>query len=136
VLALAIKNPSFLVMDHLDCYVANESVNLVVAKQGSKVCLLPTNTTAFCQLLDVRVMGSLKAKIHSICLSAATWTIAVKQKCTVEVTIKAFKDISEKMIKRAWDKSTFLIEEDNTEEGNMEENNANNSNNNNAYDDS
>jgi DDE superfamily endonuclease len=48
VLALAIKNPSVLVVDNLDCHVLDKSVNFVAKRLGSKVCPLMASTTSFC----------------------------------------------------------------------------------------
>ena len=49
-----------LVMDNQDYHVSNESIDLVVERLGSKVCPLLANSTLYCQLLDVGVMGPLK----------------------------------------------------------------------------
>jgi heme oxygenase len=93
VLALATKNLSVLVVDNLNYYVLDESANLVLKRLGSNVCPLLANMTAFCQLLDIGVMGPLKAKIGSIWLAniTETKTTAEKQKSMVELTIEAFK---------------------------------------------
>jgi hypothetical protein len=95
--------------------VLDESIDLAIERLGSKVCPLLTKITLFCQPLDVKVMGPLKAKIQNIWLAdtTETRTAAEKQTCLVELRIKAFKEISEDTIKRAWYKFIFLMEEDN-----------------------
>jgi DDE superfamily endonuclease len=108
-------------MDNQDCHLLDKSINLV------KECTLLANTTAFCQPLDVEVIEPLTANIQSMWLAnkAETRTAAKKWKSTFELTIKAFEEIGKTTIKRPWDKSIFLIKEDNMEKDNTEKNNAN-----------
>jgi hypothetical protein len=81
---------------------------LLAVRLGSKVCPLPEITTSVCQQLGIGVIGLLKA-------TTKTRTEAEKRRSTVELTIKAFKDISEPTMERMWNKSIFLTEEDNME---------------------
>jgi hypothetical protein len=65
-LAPEIENLLLLIVDNLYYHMLAESINYCAKQLGSEVCSLLGNTTSYCQLLDVGIMGPLKAKIWSM----------------------------------------------------------------------
>ena len=110
VLIHEINNPSVIVVDNLDCHVSEDSVNICAEKLGSEIYPLPENTTSYCQPLDVGVMGPLKAKLRTLWLvnSTKAKTVSEKRKLAIDLTIKAFDELSVTCIRRSWEKSFFL----------------------------
>ena len=89
-----------------------ESIHYCVKQFGSKVCLIPENTTSYCQPLDMGVMGPVKAMIWNIQLADTTKTnTALEQrKWAIQLTIVGQNEVQYVVFYKLWTK-LFIYQE-------------------------
>ncbi|KAG6951232.1 hypothetical protein JG687_00013742, partial [Phytophthora cactorum] len=97
--------PSVLLVDNFDCHVSDEGQRLVAEVANATVVPLPPNSTAVCQLLDVGVMGPLKAKIRNSGSRSTGGTATEKRIRAIESTVAAWKSIKTKTVIRSFKKA-------------------------------
>ncbi|KAG6956637.1 hypothetical protein JG688_00011321, partial [Phytophthora aleatoria] len=98
-------SPSVLLVDNFDCHMSDESQRLVAEVANATVVPLPPNSTAVCQLLDVGVMGPLKAKIRNSGSRSTGGTATEKRIRAIESTVAAWKSIKTKTVIRSFKKA-------------------------------
>ncbi|RAW26302.1 hypothetical protein PC110_g17293 [Phytophthora cactorum] len=104
-LEFEIDFPSVLLVDNFDCHVSDEGQRLVAEVANATVVPLPPNSTAVCQLLDVGVMGPLKAKIRNSGSRSTGGTATEKRIRAIESTVAAWKSIKTKTVIRSFKKA-------------------------------
>ncbi|POM80348.1 Hypothetical protein PHPALM_1824 [Phytophthora palmivora] len=119
-----VPGPLALYLDNLKCHVLTES-QVALAAWGTETVPLPKNTTSVLQSLDVGVMGPFKQKLRALTLSYELGALRAsdnmslrerllklqclsapdKRRRLVERVAAAWDSVSEKSIKKAWQKA-------------------------------
>jgi len=88
-----LTGPSVVLLDNLDCHVADAAEAIVATELFGLLCPFPPHSTSVCQPLDVGVMGPLKAKLRTLWLEECSFervTAAEKRKRMIERTIAVY----------------------------------------------
>ncbi|KAF0725744.1 hypothetical protein Ae201684P_009044 [Aphanomyces euteiches] len=107
VLYYKIENPSVLLVDNFDSHVSIESEKIIGDELGSELCALPTNSTSYCQPLDVSIMGPFKQHMRDLwVLSDDNATTAKENRMVmIQRAIQAWEMISEDEVRASFVKA-------------------------------